>query len=688
MTGRMRMRIMVALVVVLAWPMLGLPWLGGPDSAWAAASPAYHSPQSTARLLTDTDRVAPGTPFRVGLELTPAPGWHTYWIDPGDAGAPPTLALTAAEGVPGLTQGDLRFPAPDYMADQGVVSFGYTAKTLLTRRVTWRGAGKLMLTARATWLTCKDICIPEHADFSLTLPQGAPAPSAEAGEFTATLARMPKPAPFAAHIAPDGTLWLASTGLAAPVRFFPARSDPINLDAAPLVRTHGGLTLLTLRPTSSFDAHAVLRGVLEAGTGAGRVAYALDATPMPVPAGGRGGQALPVLWLLALAGGLILNLMPCVFPVLAMKAFSLAGMGGQGARVVRREALAYTVGVLASFLALALLLLGLRAAGQAAGWGFQFQAPGFVAAMAWLFFAIGLNFSGLLEVRGGFAGLGQALTARGGLLGSFATGLLAVLVATPCTAPFMGAALAASVSLPAWAAVSVFLALGVGFSLPWLVVAAWPGLARVLPRPGAWMQHLREALAFPMYAAALWMVWVCAREAGANAVLAVGAGLVMVGLAAWLLRFTGRGARVVALALVFLLPVLVPARQGAGAGAGGAGIAGASRFDAARLAALRARHKPVLVDMTAAWCVTCLVNERVAIDPALPALRAAGITYMVGDWTGGSPAITAFLHRYDRVGVPLYVYFPPDGKGEVLPQLLTPGLLRGLARQARPGQAA
>ncbi len=659
------------------WMILGLGLALWPGAGRAATTLPQRSAQSTARLVTDTDRVAPGTAFHVGLEITPAPGWHTYWVNPGDAGAPPTLAISGQ----GVSTGRLRFTAPEYLSDQGVVSYGYTGATLFTRRVT--APGSATLTAHATWLTCKDICIPEHADFSLALPAGTPSASAEAGIFAAATAARPRPAPFAAHIAPDGTLVLATTGLGEPLRFFPYASDTTNLDAAPLVRERHGLTLIKLTPTQSFAPRAAMAGVLEAGLGAGRVAYEIDATPAPLPNAAGGLWALPLLWLLAMAGGLILNLMPCVFPVLAMKALSLAGLGGQTEGRIRREVLAYTAGVLVSFSAVALLLLALRAAGQGVGWGFQFQSPGFVAAMAWLFFAIGLNFSGVFEIMPRFAGVGQGLAASGGLLGSFATGGLAVLVATPCTAPFMGAALAASVSLPGWQALTIFLALGVGFSLPWLGLALMPRLARHLPRPGAWMQILREGLAFPMYAAAAWMVWVLAREAGAGAVLAVSAGGVMLALAAWLLKFTGRKARVAALALVFLLPTLLPTRSAP------TGAAHAARtFSAAHLASLRAAHKPVLVDMTAAWCVTCLVNERVAIDPALPALRAAGIDYLVGDWTNGDADITAFLSHYGRVGVPLYVYFPTHGKPRVLPQILTAGLLRGLAREAQAAALA
>jgi thiol:disulfide interchange protein DsbD len=387
----------------------------------------------------------------------------------------------------------------------------------------------------------------------------------------------------------------------------------------------------------------------------------------------------------AFLGGLILNLMPCVFPILAMKAVGLAKHAGRG----HSHAVSYTAGVLVTFVALAAALLAARAAGTAAGWGFQFSSPVFVAAMTWLLFAVGLNLSGVFQVGASLAGTGNELTERHGVAGSFFTGLLAVLVATPCTAPFMGVAVAAGLAAPPMVTVLVFAVMGLGLAAPYVALASMPGLARLMPRPGRWMEILKQALAFPMYGAASWLVWVISQEAGPNGVLATASGLVLVGFAGWVYgttqastvqhrRFGQTAATVAVLAALAVLTGISAAPVGAVAGA-----QAAETFTPQRLAALRAEGKPVFVNMTAAWCVTCLVNERVAIgtDAVQQAFAAEDVTYLKGDWTRQDPAITAFLRQNGRDGVPLYVFFPAHGgQPEVLPQILTESEVLGLVR--------
>jgi thiol:disulfide interchange protein DsbD len=368
-----------------------------------------------------------------------------------------------------------------------------------------------------------------------------------------------------------------------------------------------------------------------------------------------------------------------------MKAIGLAAGAGKRRGAVLVEAGAYAAGVIATFLALAGLLLVLRGAGEAVGWGFQFQSPVFVAATCWLIFAIGLNMSGVFAIGGGAlaglgAGLGAGAASRGGPAGSFMTGLLAVLVATPCTAPFMGAAIAGALAAPLWVGALGFLAMGVGFALPYVALAATPGFARRLPRPGAWMDVLRQGLAFPMYATAVWLLWVVAIQAGAEGVLTTAGGLVLIGFAVWALRLVraagrvGRrvaagGALLAGLGAVALLASLARAPEVAAP----EGLAG-DAFTPARLAGLRGAGTPVFVNMTAAWCVTCIVNEQVALSsPAVrDAFARAGITYLKGDWTRRDPAITEYLRALGRDGVPLYVLYPPrGGAAVVLPQILT-----------------
>ena len=657
-------------------------------SAHARESAAVTSPRMTATLVSDTDAAAPGTPLQVGLRLRIAPGWHTYWQNPGDAGAPPELTLTLPEGV---SAGPIQWPTPRRMAEGPLMTYGYTGEVLLPLTIT-PGAlmprtGPLRIEAVANWLVCERICVPEEGRFTLDLPPGAPAPSAEAPLFAAAAASVPRPSPFEARIAPDGTLSLAGAGLSpATVRdawFFPAAADAIEPAAPQTLAVQEGRVALALKTAPGFNKTASLAGVVVLQDSGGQEsALQVDAAPGPAAA-----PAAPLLQTLLLAalGGLILNLMPCVFPVLAMKAMGIARMSGAERGAVRAHALSYTAGVLLAFGALGALLAGARAAGGAAGWGFQFQSPVFVAALAWVLFGVGLNLSGVFGVGARLAGAGQGLAAQGGHAGSFFTGLLAVLVATPCTAPFMGAAVAAALAAPPAVTVAVFLAMGLGLAAPYVALALLPGAARLLPRPGPWMDVLRGALAFPMYGAAAWLVWVVSLQAGSDGVLATAAGLVLVALAAWSLGLAqaagGRGRRLgggVALAAVLGAVAILAGIGMAPAATAQAAAEGVERFSAARLATLREEGRPVFVNMTAAWCVTCLVNERVALSPASVRRAFADhqVAYLKGDWTRGDPEITAFLRGHARDGVPLYVLYPPGlAAPSVLPQILTEGTM-------------
>ncbi len=432
---------------------------------------------------------------------------------------------------------------------------------------------------------------------------------------------------------------------------------------------------------------------------------ALATTPLDAPAAGAvaGNESLaaaapPVhgaldlfgALLLALLGGVILNLMPCVLPVLSLKLLGLVGK--QTVAASRRHALAYTAGVLASMLLLGGLALGLRAAGAALGWGFQLQQAWVVALLALLMLALGLSLSGVWQLGGRWAGAGQALTERGGLGGDFFTGVLAVVVATPCTAPFMGAALAWAFTAPWWLALAVFAALGLGLALPFLLVAWVPAIANRLPRPGAWMDTLKQLLAFPLYLTAVWLLWLLVRQRGADAVLWWGLAAVLLAFALWwwmrARRFATR-----ALALLILLLVVwpllrvqqLPPPSQATDAAHDIGGTRALPFSERRLAELRAAGTPVLLDFTADWCVTCKANEHAvfAREDFRNDLDTLGVVFMVGDWTDVDPAIGAFLQRHGAVGVPFTIVYPRGGgAGKALPAILTPGLVHAAMVEA------
>ena len=684
--NRMRILWLVALLMLLA--------VTAP--AGAAESTAVRSPRASVTLISDTDAPMPGQPFRLGLRFRLSPGWHIYWRNSGDAGLPPDFSVTLPAGA---QASKIAWPTPERLPEGPLMTYGYTGDVLLAVTIT-PGAEIGPIEATANWLICEKICVPEEGKFHLALASGPGLPAAETPLFVAAEETVPRLLPGSAQITADGALVIASPDIAqtqpAEAWFFPYDPDRItHSKPQPVAMDADRLTLRLSLAERALEAD--FAGVLVVSDRAGqRSAFSLTAsrpsdipgvpamlTVPPSPFSVRLPFAQAALF--AFLGGLILNLMPCVFPVLAMKAVSLAGLAGQPRRAARQGAAFYTLGILAAFAILASALLATRQAGGAAGWGFQFQSPAFVAVMAWVFFAVGLNLSGVFQVATRLAGVGQTLVMRGGAVGNFATGLLAALVATPCTAPFMGAAIAAALAASPGVTLAVFLAMGLGLAAPYVALVLIPGLARSLPRPGPWMDLLRQILAFPMYAATIWLVWVVSQLLGPSGVLFVLAGALLIGVAGWALGHAQRASRpglfhaLASLALgiaLALLPGLAAQPPEAGRPLAAAGV---EAFSPARLAALRAAGSPVFVNMTAAWCITCLVNERIALAPA--AVRVAfeerKIVYLKGDWTRQDHAITIFLREHGRDGVPLYVFFPaglPLGKaGHILPQLLTEG---------------
>lgn len=676
--------------------------------AMATESAPTRSPRAQVSLVSESATVAPGQRLRVGLRQKLAPHWHTYWKNPGDAGAPPEITLHLPAGS---TRGDIQWPGPDRLPFGPLVNFGYENEIVIpvpvTVPATLKPGDTFVVRADATWLVCERECIPEQGSFALELPvadRAVPAGAEVASAFRLADARLPVPSPWAAAMVVEGdalVLNLQGQGLSPQsvkqAVFFPAAWGAIENAAPQALMVEPGRMTLALTRSQALNPSAPVAGLVAVTDAAGaRRWWAVSAA---VTDGKKGGDSpLLPLWqaaVFAFLGGLILNLMPCVFPVLAVKATSMARLSGGPLREVRLAGLLYTVGVLTAFAALAATLLAVRAGGTAVGWGFQFQSPWFVMGMAWLLLAIGLNMSGVFEVGGRLAGAGQSLTEDGGHKGSFFTGLLAVVVATPCTAPFMGVALGAALAAPPPAAFALFLSMGLGLALPYAWLGVFPRAARWLPRPGAWMVVLRQAMAFLMYGSAAWLVWVLSQQAGDTGVFAALAGAVLIGLAAWLVGLLQRGVArgwlpgsagaVAVLGAFALFPLLdagtAPTRSTAAANAD------IEPYSEARLAELRAQGRPVFVNMTAAWCITCLVNERTALstDGVREAMARQGIVYLKGDWTNRDAAITKFLQGFGRDGLPFYVLYPP-GHAEpvVLPPVLTEGLVRAAFERRTP----
>jgi thiol:disulfide interchange protein len=673
--------------------------------AEALESPVFKTSHAEVTLVSETKGIQPGQSFRLGLHFKLAKGWHIYWVNPGDAGEPPRLDLTLPAGA---KASEIAWPAPLRIPEGPVMTYGYRGEVLLPFSVTLASdAASLPIDVKAGWLVCEKICVPEEGSFHLDMPVGTVSSSAEAPLFAAADHRTPNPAPFVARLAAEGTLSVEGADISptsvADAWFFPDKWGAIDDAASQKPTISPGKLTLALKPGQSFDANTALTGVLAIKDPNNQEKfYTLNAesdksVPMTAwPPSGERAASPPVparanqpaandlaplsLLLFAFLGGLILNLMPCVFPILAMKAVGIAKLSGHERGAVRAHAASYTLGVLLAFAALGALLLALRAAGTAAGWGFQFQSPAFVGGMVWLLVAIGLNLSGAFEV-GSIAGIGGMLSPRAGHVGSFFTGFLAVLVATPCTAPFMAAAVAAALTLPSAATIVVFMVMGLGLAAPYALLAIAPGLARALPRPGKWMEMLKQLLAFPMYAAAAWLLWVMSQQSGPDGVLAAAAGTVLVGFAAWAWGATQTqfgawrvAGRIAALAATIAASLVLYEIATAPMVPATPARTEQEPYSAARLAALRAEGRPVFVNMTAAWCITCLVNERVALasEAVRKAFAERHVAYLKGDWTRTDPAVTQFLREHDRDGVPLYVLYPPKSADPiVLPQILT-----------------
>jgi len=667
----------------------------------------------------------PGGEVLVALRQTIAKDWHTYWRNPGDAGQATTLDWRLPSG---WQAGQIIWPTPKRLPLGTLMNYGYEGEVLLPVSITVPADAKpgqrISLKAEAGFLVCKDICIPEQASLTadVVVASGAPKIDATAAKaISDTLTAAPKLSGLKAVMTRDqGMVKLSITGapLAGgdfPDAYFFAFDSTLLDHARPqtIERGPAGLTL-TLPAGYGFKkgpAPAILAGVIDLGS----AAYEIDAKAGEPLAGAAGlgvptatdkapeAMSLPLAVLFAFLGGLILNLMPCVFPILSMKAAALTAHGGEHSDS-RGQGLAFLAGVVATFLGLAGALIAAKAAGAAVGWGFQLQSPPVVAALCLVMLLTALNLSGLFEVGASLQGAAGAssLAARSGLAGAFFTGVLAVVVAAPCTAPFMAGAIGFALTQGTAAALLIFLFLGLGLAAPFTALAFSPGLTRRLPRPGPWMERLKQALAFPLYGTAAWLAWVFALQAGTNALAFLFAAAVAVAFAGWLYGLAQRASLAGGKPRLSLVLALISV-----AGAGALIYAAAKLpsptaapvaeeaselpsepFSPDRLAALRTEGRPVLINFTAAWCITCQVNDRAALSrPAVAELiKSTNAVYMVGDWTNRDGVIAKALAEQGRAGVPLYLVYGVGGRAPVvLPQLLTEGaVIEALEAAAKP----
>ncbi len=664
--------------------------------------------------------VAPGKPVWVGLQITHQPQWHTYWKNPGDSGLPTTLTWNLPTG---LSAGEIAWPVPRKLPLGNLANYGYEGTVLLPVPLTVT-PGFMPLTAdltvklKANWLVCRKECIPEEGEFSLRLPVRA-STALHGAAFQAAWDAQPRPltGPAGGQSAQvkGNTLQVQVTGLPPSIRgrtleIFP-ETTAILEPAGAWTQAWQGATWTAQLPLSAQRSEAPARlpvviadstreaagwrtelaiaGTWPAVAPAASVSPALqealqrNANTLPAPTTASGSIAAALLG--ALLGGLILNLMPCVFPVLAIKVMGFTRHGNDR-RAQRRSGLAYAAGVVLSFLALGAAMLALRAAGEQLGWGFQLQSPAVVAVLAALFTLIGLNLAGVFEFGSMLPSRVATLQARHPVVDAFLSGVLAVAIASPCTAPFMGASLGLAIALPASQALTVFAALGVGMALPYLAASWVPAVAAWLPRPGAWMNTFRQLMAFPMFATVAWLVWVLGQQSGIDGAGALLVLLVALALVVWAFTLTGRTRSVLAtLALVLAAlaawtwgpQVVLPAPPTT------ATTAPTDRWQPWSEQAVRTgleAGRPVFVDFTAAWCVTCQYNKRTTLaDDSLRAdFAARQVTLLRADWTRRDPAITQALAALGRNGVPVYVLYAPGRAPVVLSEVLSVREVRAL----------
>ena len=712
-------------------------WLTFPCAALLLSALAARAASNSAdvahlhvQLVFPNQNLKIGAAANAGLYFKLEPGWHVYWKNAGDSGEPPRIQWTLPAGI---AASDFKFPAPRRLPLGPLMDFGYENEVLFPFTVQVSAAAKpgpAVLHSKVNWLVCRDVCIPGNAelDQKLNVIAGTSVVNTVSpGDqqlWQRQANRLPQPLPVGDDAVfqptPNGFRLAITTGRReTQAEFFPEDEDVLDNPAQQTVTPTAKGLILDLKKDASLTAvPARLKGVIEL---AGGRNYEIDAMRAAIalqpPSSGAGSASFAIAGIepigktappgalsssigkllsaafLAFLGGLLLNLMPCVFPVLFLKGLALVQSGSEERHKLRMHGLVYTAGILVSFWTLVASLLGMRAAGATLGWGFQFQSPVFLALMAALLFFLGLSLAGQFEIGLTLTSAGGALAAKQGYAGSFFTGVLAVIVATPCTAPFMGAAIGYALAAPAVITFAVFTALALGLAAPYVALTLQPAWTRMLPRPGAWMDILKQAVSVPIFATVIWLAWVLAQAYGAALVAALLGIFLLLAIAGW---FLGRaqGRRWATIAAAFLLVTAVAAciaapRELAVAPAVLSSESSAPRIGAAHSAVWQpwsadevqrdlAAGQPVFVDFTAAWCLSCQANERVALDQpeVMRALGERNVALFKADWTREDPAITEALAALGRSGVPVYaLYAPGQTTPTLLPQVLTPGIV-------------
>jgi thiol:disulfide interchange protein/DsbC/DsbD-like thiol-disulfide interchange protein len=740
------MRVPRLILVLSALLAAGLPAWARPSASYNEPKDpkaAFDADHLRVELLVPESDLYPSDELNyAGLYFKLEPGWHIYWKNPGDAGLPPHIQWTLPKGI---TAGPIQFPAPKRLPLGPLMDFGYENEVLFPLKLHVANSvkgGHVVLRVKVDWLVCRGSCIPGKAElemqrnvhvglYSLVTEREQTLDWRFFERNSKSLPEIPKPFPAKSkavfQTTQEGFRLAVETGKReTEAAFFPEDQDILDNPAPQkLTPTADGLILDLKKDVHLAANPGQLRGVLElsggrayelaalpgtvpnrqaaeAGQNSGTVAELLPAGAKaqsnsadsmyglePVPSARQAPSPSMLLLLrtsgLAFIGGLLLNLMPCVFPVLFLKGLALVNSGSEERHKLRAHGLVYAAGIVVSFWALVAVLLGLRAAGATLGWGFQFQSPVFLALMAGLLFFLGLSLAGQFEIGLTLTSAGGSLAAKQGYAGSFFTGVLAVVVATPCTAPFMGAAIGYALSAPAAATFAVFTALALGLAAPYVALTLQPAWTRLLPRPGVWMEILRQAISVPIFLTVIWLAWVLAQAYGAGLLAALLTGFLLLAIAGWFLgRWPARRwATVVAAAIllaVAALCVLAPKKLIAASETLAPPETNGPWQPWSQAAVNRslAAGQPVFVDFTASWCLSCQVNERVALNrpETMQAFEAGNVVLLKADWTRHDEAITQALTALGRSGVPAYaLYVPGETSPQLLPEVLTPGIV-------------
>ena len=690
--------LMVSLFMAFSWP------------AQSVAEENTDDPLVKIRLLAERGSIKPGDEIWIGTEQSITPHWHTYWKNPGDSGTSPSITWTLPER---FEISDIHWPIPEKLPYGPLLNYGYEDKVILLQKLTVPQEppdGPITLSADIELLVCKEECIPEYGTYTLTLNGPNAATEDNSAYLESALGKLPEAADWDVYFGEDNEHFILKAVIPEDIR------TNINLASAEFLAEDWGLLQNAEKPQAFIQDDQLIikqprgeRALSDLDTVSGIIKFNLqddqqyaatiEARPLPQGKAPSNAQTSDLNFItaiiFALLGGLILNLMPCVFPVLSIKALSLVKISEKDAALARKHGLSYTAGVILSFLIIAGTLIALQAGGSQVGWGFQLQNPWIVGTLGYLLFLIGLNLMGFFEITNPFGNVGGKLTQNDGLTGSFFTGILATLVATPCTAPFMAGAIGFAFVQPPIVSLSVFAALGLGLALPYLALSFAPALQKALPKPGPWMEIFKQALAFPMFIAALWLLWVLAQQTDTMGVTATLLGAILLGFSIWIFKHVPNNPlwhhviRAVAVLSVLGAFAILPTQNVPHAETAIKAESFGQTFTLNRLEEELAGNNPVFTEMTAAWCITCKVNHKMAINISSTKKLFAdhNVEYLIGDWTNEDPEITKYLQNYGRNGVPLYVYYGPRDPEtnqrpdpKLLPQVLTPGIIEDVIK--------